>query len=145
MVFLVSCLLFFAGCAGEQLNAKKTSTTSAAVATSSTQPAQPTTTRSTTTTLPRSDLVTGLTSEGFIAKYKDYSFKIERFIYSADYKITGMVVDVRNPAGTIVQVYATQMSDGMANDLVIRFAPEYAVDDGKTQKGAIYVSQRDVP
>jgi hypothetical protein len=142
MVFFISCLLFFVACTGNQTN--KTTTTTE-VTTSSTEPPQPTTTFSTTTTLPGSDLITGLTSEGFSPGYKGYSFRIARFIYSADYKIQGVTLDVRNPDRSVVQVQATNANDGIMNELVIRFAPEYAVDDGTIQKGAVYVSVRDLP
>lgn len=148
-IALVISLLFFAGCTSNEVESKKATTTSVAEITQE-PPIKTTTTLqeapyqtspvTVTTIIPQgSTLVTGLSSEGFLAKYKDFAFKIDRFIYSADYEITGVVLDVKKPDGTFVQVQATKMTDGAMGNMVIKFIPEYSVDDGTIQKGAVYV------
>ncbi len=44
-----------------------------------------------------------VSSEGFTAQYEGYQFKIERLIYAREYGVSGIVLDVQKPDGTIVE------------------------------------------
>ena len=157
VVTVVLTLILFCGCTGPQ---NKPDATSISTGEEKTLP------EVTSTTWIESPLVTTITTppkpseaktppsgwdaekevsgEGFITEYSGYAFRINHFIYSSQYAISGVLLDVRKPDGTIVEVQASSAADGLVDDLEIGFPPKYAKEDGKTQTAVIYIRQAPV-
>jgi len=146
VIFAVIGLLLFCGCAGEQKGVKATTTPTLEEVTlpeitSTTYEAQENKETAATPLPPGWTMLKGVSGDGFMAEYAGYAFRIDHFVYSSDYSTAGIMLDVRKPDGSVVQVQASEMADGFVDNLEIKFPPEYARDDGKTQTAAIYVLQ----
>jgi len=64
-------------------------------------------------------LLDDISSEGYTAEYKEYKFKIDHLIYSAEYEVAGILLDVEKPDGTLVQTQISKMSNAAIDNLEI--------------------------
>lgn len=89
---------------------------------------------------PDAELIMDVTNEGFTAEYEGYKFRIDRLIYDEEYYISGMVLDVQKPDGSIVQATITKRSTAKVDDLNIA-SPfcGYVEEAAPSLVGAIYV------
>jgi len=69
--------------------------------------------------LSKGKVLDGISSEGYTAEYNGYKFKIDHLIYSAEYEVAGILLDVEKPDGTVVQTQISKMANGMVDDLEI--------------------------
>jgi len=60
-----------------------------------------------------------ITSEGYTSEFKGYKFKIDHLIYSGEYQVAGILLDVQKPDGTIVQTQISKMANGVVDNLEI--------------------------
>ncbi|HHQ44953.1 MAG TPA: S-layer protein [Candidatus Altiarchaeales archaeon] len=60
-----------------------------------------------------------VSSEGYTAQYMGYKFKIDHLIYSAEYQVAGLLLDVEKPDGTVVQTQISKMANGIVDDIEI--------------------------
>ena len=60
-----------------------------------------------------------ISSEGYTAQYLGYKFKIDHLIYSAEYQVAGILLDVEKPDGTVVQTQISKMANGIVDDIEI--------------------------
>ncbi|MFH1789033.1 MAG: S-layer protein [Candidatus Altiarchaeota archaeon] len=60
-----------------------------------------------------------ISSEGYTAEYMGYKFKIDHLIYSAEYQVAGILLDVEKPDGTVVQTQISKMANGIVDDIEI--------------------------
>jgi len=93
---------------------------------------------------PEGSELLAVSGEGFLAHYKGYSFKLDRFIYSAEYEVSKAVVVVQKPgAGTLVSVEigfdvcGKAFYDARVDDIVIRL--QSAEEQGASQEAKVYV------
>jgi len=78
-----------------------------------------------------------ITSEGYTAEYNGYKFKIDHLIYSGEYEVAGILLDVQKPDGTIVQTQISKMANGKVDDL--EMAGVYAEAAGAVETASIIV------
>lgn len=78
-----------------------------------------------------------ITSEGYTSEFAGYKFKIDHLIYSGEYEVAGILLDVEKPDGTIVQVQISKMANGAVDDLEI--AGVYAEAAGAVETASIIV------
>jgi len=78
-----------------------------------------------------------ITSEGYTSEFKGYKFKIDHLIYSGEYEVAGILLDVEKPDGTIVQVQISKMANGVVDDLEV--AGVYAEAAGAVETASIIV------
>ncbi|HDH40900.1 MAG TPA: S-layer protein, partial [Candidatus Altiarchaeales archaeon] len=78
-----------------------------------------------------------ITSEGYTSEFKGYKFKIDHLIYSGEYEVAGILLDVEKPDGTVVQVQISKMANGVVDDLEI--AGVYAETAGAVETASIIV------
>jgi hypothetical protein len=69
--------------------------------------------------LAKGKVLDDISSEGYTAEYNGYKFKIDHLIYSAEYVVAGILLDVQKPDGTVVQVQVSKMANGQVDDLEI--------------------------
>jgi len=69
--------------------------------------------------LSKGRVLDGISSEGYAAEYNGYKFKIDHLIYSAEYEVEGILLDVETPNGTIVQTKVNETINGKVDDLEI--------------------------
>jgi len=69
--------------------------------------------------LSQGKVLDGISSEGYTAEYNGYKFKIDHLIYSAEYKVAGILLDVEKPDGTVVQTQISKMANGQIDDMEI--------------------------
>ncbi|MFH1788186.1 MAG: S-layer protein [Candidatus Altiarchaeota archaeon] len=60
-----------------------------------------------------------ISSEGYTAEYMGYKFKVDHLIYSAEYQVAGILLDVEKPDGTVVQTQISKMANGIVDDIEI--------------------------
>ncbi|MFZ2456046.1 MAG: hypothetical protein WAX07_06185 [Candidatus Altiarchaeia archaeon] len=87
--------------------------------------------------LSKGRVLEGVTSEGFTAEYGGYKYKIDHLIYSAEYTVAGILLDVQKPDGTIVQVQVSKSANGAVDNL--EFAGVYAEDVSSLSTASIIV------
>ena len=78
-----------------------------------------------------------ITSEGYTSEFNGYKFKIDHLIYSGEYEVAGILLDVEKPDGTIVQVQISKMANGIVDDLEV--AGVYAEAAGAVETASIIV------
>lgn len=78
-----------------------------------------------------------ITSEGYTSEFHGYKFKIDHLIYSGEYTVAGILLDVEKPDGTIVQTQISKMANGVVDDLEI--AGVYAEAAGAVESASIIV------
>lgn len=88
---------------------------------------------------PSAELLTRVSDEGFLQKYGSYRFKVDHFIYDAEYEVTGVLLDVQKPDGTIVQSQASRLADALVDDMQISLIPGCSVDTEELKETALYV------
>jgi hypothetical protein len=60
-----------------------------------------------------------VSSEGYTSEYLGYKFKIDHLIYSEEYQVAGILLDVEKPDGTVVQVQISKQANGIVDDIEI--------------------------
>ncbi|MCX6695330.1 MAG: S-layer protein, partial [Candidatus Altiarchaeota archaeon] len=69
--------------------------------------------------LAKGKILDDISSEGYTAEYNNYKFKIDHLIYSAEYTVAGILLDVEKPDGTVVQTQVSKMANGIVDDIEI--------------------------
>jgi hypothetical protein len=69
--------------------------------------------------LAKGRILDDISSEGYTSEYMGYKFKIDHLIYSAEYQVAGILLDVEKPDGTIVQTQISKMANGIVDDIEI--------------------------
>ena len=69
--------------------------------------------------LAKGSILDDISSEGYTAEYMGYKFKIDHLIYSAEYQVAGILLDVEKPDGTVVQTQVSKMANGIVDDIEI--------------------------
>ena len=69
--------------------------------------------------LAKGSVLDDISSEGYTAEYMGYKFKIDHLIYSAEYQVAGILLDVEKPDGTVVQTQVSKMANGIVDDIEI--------------------------
>ncbi len=65
----------------------------------------------------KGSVLNDVSSEGYTAEYNGYKFKIDHLIYSAEYQVAGILLDVEKPDGTVVQTQISRMANGLVDSL----------------------------
>ena len=60
-----------------------------------------------------------ISSEGYTSEYMGYKFKVDHLIYSQEYTVAGILLDVEKPDGTVVQTQISRMANGIVDDIEI--------------------------
>jgi len=60
-----------------------------------------------------------ISSEGYTSEYLGYKFKVDHLIYSGDYEVAGILLDVEKPDGTVVQTQISKRANGIVDDIEI--------------------------
>jgi len=87
--------------------------------------------------LAKGQVLDDISSEGFTAEYQGYKFKIDHLIYSQEYQVAGILLDVEKPDGTVVQVQLSKMANGKIDNLEI--AGVYAEESDNVASASIIV------
>jgi len=69
--------------------------------------------------LAKGKILDDISSEGYTSEYNNYKFKIDHLIYSAEYTVAGILLDVEKPDGTVVQTQISKMANGIVDDIEI--------------------------
>ncbi|MFH0861721.1 MAG: S-layer protein, partial [Candidatus Altiarchaeota archaeon] len=69
--------------------------------------------------LAKGKILDDISSEGYTSEYMGYKFKIDHLIYSEEYKVAGILLDVEKPDGTVVQTQISKMANGIVDDVEI--------------------------
>jgi len=69
--------------------------------------------------LAKGKVLDDISSEGYTSEYMGYKFKIDHLIYSAEYNVAGILLDVEKPDGTVVQTQISKMANGIVDDIEI--------------------------
>jgi hypothetical protein len=69
--------------------------------------------------LAKGKILDDISSEGYTSEYMGYKFKIDHLIYSEEYKVAGILLDVEKPDGTVVQTQISKMANGIVDDIEI--------------------------
>lgn len=69
--------------------------------------------------LAKGKILDDVSSEGYTAEYLGYKFKVDHLIYSAEYQVAGILLDVEKPDGTVVQTQISKMANGIVDDIEI--------------------------
>ncbi|MFH1404038.1 MAG: S-layer protein [Candidatus Altiarchaeota archaeon] len=69
--------------------------------------------------LAKGKILDDISSEGYTSEYMGYKFKIDHLIYSAEYQVAGILLDVEKPDGTVVQTQISKMANGIVDDIEI--------------------------
>jgi hypothetical protein len=79
-----------------------------------------------------------VTNTSFASDYNGYQFKIDNLIYGSQYNVSGVVLDVKKPNGTIVQVEVNESSNAVVDEIEIAgvYAEEWAL--GKSGQFIVY-------
>ena len=89
--------------------------------------------------LAKAKVLDDVTSEAFTSEYNGYKFKIDHLIYSAEYTVAGIMLDVKKPDGSQVQVQISKMANSPPIDGKYELAGVYAQDAGTLQTASIIV------
>jgi len=93
--------------------------------------------------LAKAKVLDDVTSEAFTSEYNGYKFKIDHLMYSAEYTVAGLMLDVKKPDGSQVQVQISKMANSPAIDGKLELAGVYAQDAGTLQSASIIVYDLD--
>jgi len=69
--------------------------------------------------LAKGKILDDISSEGYTSEYMGYKFKIDHLIYSEEYKVAGILLDVEKPDGTVVQTQISKMANGIVDDIEV--------------------------
>ncbi len=69
--------------------------------------------------LAKGKVLEDISSEGYTSEYMGYKFKIDHLIYSGDYEVAGILLDVEKPDGTVVQTQISKNANGIVDDVEI--------------------------
>jgi len=69
--------------------------------------------------LAKGKILDDISSEGYTSEYMGYKFKIDHLIYSQEYQVAGILLDVEKPDGTVVQTQISKMANGIVDDIEI--------------------------
>ena len=69
--------------------------------------------------LAKGKILDDISSEGYTSEYMGYKFKIDHLIYSAEYQVAGILLDVEKPDGTVVQTQISKMANGIVDDIEV--------------------------
>jgi len=69
--------------------------------------------------LAKGKVLDDISSEGYTSEYMGYKFKIDHLIYSQEYRVAGILLDVEKPDGTVVQTQISKMANGIVDDIEI--------------------------
>ena len=148
---IISCILLLGGCTGKEASEKESNTAPTPTTISDKNEPEKISSASTiwTETVEKklnegqaSKSPISVTDEGFTANYKDYKFKLDRFIHDSDLKISGAVIDVRKPDGTVVQAQCSRMANAIVDDLEISIDLDSYVDSENLRKADIFVMEK---
>lgn len=87
--------------------------------------------------LSKGKVLDGVTSEGYTAEFNGYKFKIDHLIYSAEFTVAGILLNVEKPDGTVVQTQISRMANGKVDTLEV--AGVYAEEADSVSTGSIIV------
>jgi hypothetical protein len=87
--------------------------------------------------LAKGRILDDISSEGYTSEYMGYKFKIDHLIYSAEYMVAGILLDVEKPDGTVVQTQISKMANGIVDDIEI--AGVYAAESDAVATASIMV------
>jgi len=87
--------------------------------------------------LAKGKVLNDVSSEGFTSEYLGYKFKIDHLIYSQEYQVAGMVLDVEKPDGTVVQTQISKQANGIIDDIEV--AGVYAEESDQVASGSLLV------
>lgn len=87
--------------------------------------------------LAKGKVLDDVSSEGYTAEYMGYKFKIDHLIYSQEYQVAGILMDVEKPDGTVVQTQISKMANGIVDD--IELAGVYAEEANAVATASIIV------
>jgi len=69
--------------------------------------------------LAKGKILDDISSEGYTSEYMGYKFKIDHLIYSAEYEVAGILLDIEKPDGTVVQTQISKMANGIVDDIEV--------------------------
>jgi S-layer protein (TIGR01564 family) len=69
--------------------------------------------------LAKGKILEDISSEGYTSEYMGYKFKIDHLIYSGDYEVAGILLDVEKPDGTVVQTQVSKRANGIIDDIEV--------------------------
>ncbi|MFH0861192.1 MAG: S-layer protein, partial [Candidatus Altiarchaeota archaeon] len=69
--------------------------------------------------LAKGKVLDDISSEGYTSEYLGYKFKIDHLIYSAEFQVAGILLDIEKPDGTVVQAQVSKMANGIVDDIEI--------------------------
>jgi len=87
--------------------------------------------------LAKGKVLNDVSSEGFTSEYLGYKFKIDHLVYSQEYQVAGMVLDVEKPDGTVVQTQISKQANGIIDDIEV--AGVYAEESDQVASGSLLV------
>jgi len=87
--------------------------------------------------LAKGKVLDDVTSEGYTSEYLGYKFKIDHLIYSAEFQVAGILLDVEKPDGTVVQTQISKLANGVVDDIEI--AGVYAEESDAVATASILV------
>ncbi len=88
--------------------------------------------------LSKAKVLDGVTSEGYTAEFNGYKFKIDHLIYSAEFQVAGILLNVEKPDGTIVQTQISKMANGKVDNLEISGVYAEEADSVSTASVIVY-------
>jgi len=87
--------------------------------------------------LSKGKVLDDVTSEGYTSEYLGYKFKIDHLIYSAEFQVAGILLDVEKPDGTVVQTQISKLANGIVDDIEI--AGVYAEESDAVATASVIV------
>jgi len=90
--------------------------------------------------LAKGKVLDDVTSEGYTSEYLGYKFKIDHLIYSAEFQVAGILLDVEKPDGTVVQTQISKLANGVVDDIEV--AGEYAEEADTVSTATIIAYDR---
>jgi hypothetical protein len=87
--------------------------------------------------LAKGKVLDDVTSEGYTSEYLGYKFKIDHLIYSAEFQVAGLLLDVEKPDGTVVQTQISKLANGIVDDIEI--AGVYAEESDAVATASVLV------
>lgn len=88
--------------------------------------------------LSKGKILDGVTSEGYTAEYNGYKFKIDHLIYSAEFQVAGILLNVEKPDGTVVQTQISKMANGKIDNLEVAGVYAEEADSVSTASVIVY-------
>jgi len=91
--------------------------------------------------LSKGKVLDDVTSEGYTSEYLGYKFKIDHLIYSAEFQVAGILLDVEKPDGTVVQTQLSKLANGVVDSIEV--AGEYAEEADTTSTATVIAYDRE--